>query len=108
MTAPYTRKQLEEIAGMEANAAKLHAEIGTTAWDGLDNSAKLPSADWVPDTSALRIAAERALNQAPTPALRTWAEVRAAVTDAEWNRILGDLRAGPNGQREQAICQVQQ
>jgi hypothetical protein len=93
----------QEMAEMAANAAKLHAEIGTEPWDGLDNDAALPDVDWAPDTSALGEAARRALAAAPTPALTNWADVRRTTTDAEWNRILADLGPGPRGQRERAI-----
>lgn len=47
------------MAEMEANAAELHARIGTKPWAGLEHGAELPSPDWVPDTTALAAEAER-------------------------------------------------
>lgn len=93
----------QRIQDMEASAARLHTELGTTGWAGLDNGAQLPSADWAPDTTKLRAEADRAIAAAPTPALTNWAAVRAYVDDRVWGRILGDLHPAT---RRQAIAQA--
>lgn len=43
----------ERVAEMVESAARLHTQIGTSEWVGLDNGAVLPSADWKPSTAPL-------------------------------------------------------
>jgi hypothetical protein len=78
---------------MERAADDHRRRHGTTEWAGTTNGATPPSADWVPDISALTKKAEQARAAAPTPVLHTWADVRAAVDDRTWHRILADLTA---------------
>jgi hypothetical protein len=93
----------DRIAEMERTAQAQHQRWGTQEWAGLESGATLPSADWVPDTTVLSETARRALAAARHPVLHSWAEVRAAVDERTWHRILHDLNATT---RAQAIQQT--
>lgn len=104
-----TREQriAADMAQMQDNARRLHEQIGTSEWAGLDNAAQLPPAHWEPSPghlADLKTKADQALALAPHPVLTNWADVYTYVNGPAWNRILRDLQ--PGGQRDRAIDQA--